>query len=245
VTEPNGSVCSWLNRQTVGGGVLIGDTLGEVGGETYVAAQAFPGTYKVTVEQVWSRPLGGKAKVEVIRHQGTAKETEEQGVRFLFISLNMKMSLIPFSSSGVAPPPSLSEASPGPRVTGTVPVIDHEDHLRRVAEQLLRRDGFRVLTAVDGADGLRMYQRHAGEIDVVLLDLTMPGLSGVAVYRRLRELDPQLAILLTGGYDAEEVWQQVPASERSAYLEKPYRGDDLKAKVREILGKRRQAPVGP
>jgi len=77
VLEPNGSVCSWLNRQTVGGGVLIGDTLGEVGGETYVAAQAFPGTYKVTVDQVWGRPLGGKAKLEVIRHQGTAKETIE------------------------------------------------------------------------------------------------------------------------------------------------------------------------
>jgi tetratricopeptide (TPR) repeat protein len=77
VQEPNGSVCSWLNRQTVGGGVLIGDTLGEVGTETYVAAQAFPGAYKVTVEQVWGRPLGGKAKVEVIRHQGTAKETIE------------------------------------------------------------------------------------------------------------------------------------------------------------------------
>jgi PAS domain S-box-containing protein len=146
---------------------------------------------------------------------------------------------------GIAPPSSLLDASQGPRATGTVLVIDHEDHLRRVAEQLLRRDGFQVLTAVDGADGLRTYQRHAGEIDVVLLDLTMPGLSGVAVYRRLRELDPQLAILLTGGYDAEDVWQQVPASERSAFLEKPYRGDDLTAKVREILGKRRQAPVGP
>jgi len=76
VLEPNGSVCSWANRQTVGGGVLIGDTLSDVG-ETYVAAQAFPGTYKVTVDQVWGRPLGGKAKLEVIRHQGTAKETTE------------------------------------------------------------------------------------------------------------------------------------------------------------------------
>jgi hypothetical protein len=66
-----------LNRQTVGGGILIGDTLSEASGETYVAAQAFPGTYKVTVEQVWGRPLGGKAKLEVIRHQGTAQETVE------------------------------------------------------------------------------------------------------------------------------------------------------------------------
>jgi signal transduction histidine kinase/ActR/RegA family two-component response regulator len=145
----------------------------------------------------------------------------------------------------VAPRSTFLDPSQRPRAAGTVLVIDKEEHLCRVAEQFLRRDGFQVLTAVDGADGLRTFQRHAGEIEVVLLDLTLPVLSGPALYRRLRELDPQLPIVLTSGYDEEAVWEQFPASERSAFLRKPYRGDDLTAKVREMLGKRRQAPVGP
>jgi PAS domain S-box-containing protein len=130
------------------------------------------------------------------------------------------------------------------KLTGSVLVVDDEDHVRRVAEQFLRQDGFRVLTAVDGADALRTYQRFASEIDVVLLDMTMPALSGAAVYRRLRAMNPDLAIILTSGYDEEAVLQQCPASERSAFLQKPYRGEDLTAKVREMLGKMRQAPVG-
>jgi tetratricopeptide (TPR) repeat protein len=75
VEEPTGSVCSWLNRQTVGGGTLIGDTLSEPNTESYVNGQAFPGVYKVTVDTVWGRPLGGKARLEVIQHQGTPQET--------------------------------------------------------------------------------------------------------------------------------------------------------------------------
>src|SRR5207302_1133262 len=77
VAEPPGSVCSPLSRQTVGGGTLIGDTLSNPTGETYVAAQAFPGEYTVTVERVWGRPLGGKAQLKIILSQGTEDEAEQ------------------------------------------------------------------------------------------------------------------------------------------------------------------------
>jgi hypothetical protein len=73
VEEPTGSVCSWLNRQTIGGGTLIADSLTEKV-ETYTAAQAFSGTYKVTVDTSWGKPLGNKARVDVILHQGTKDE---------------------------------------------------------------------------------------------------------------------------------------------------------------------------
>jgi hypothetical protein len=77
VTEPTGSVCSWQNRQTIGGGTLLGDTLSEPNRETYVAAQAFTGEYKIIVDRTWGRPLGDKAKLEIVRHQGTPDETVE------------------------------------------------------------------------------------------------------------------------------------------------------------------------
>jgi hypothetical protein len=77
VKEPCGSVCSALNRQTVGGGILIGDSLAEMGQETYLAAQAFTGDYEVTVERIWGQPVGNRAQLKIIRHQGTPQQEEE------------------------------------------------------------------------------------------------------------------------------------------------------------------------
>ncbi len=77
VVEPTGSVCWPLNRQTIGGGILIGDSLADMTSETYLAAEAFPGEYQVEIEKVWGHPLGDKAQLRIIRHQGTPDETEQ------------------------------------------------------------------------------------------------------------------------------------------------------------------------
>src|SRR5205814_10574877 len=77
VEEPSGTVCSCLQRQTPGGGTLIGDTREDKNSEMYVASQAFRGKYKITADRVWGTPSDSKAQVQVIRHQGTDKETSE------------------------------------------------------------------------------------------------------------------------------------------------------------------------
>jgi hypothetical protein len=77
VLEPSGSVASALQRQTVGGGALVGNSLVSPDSETYVAAEAFDGEYVITVERVWGRPLGNRAQLRIIRYQGTPRETEE------------------------------------------------------------------------------------------------------------------------------------------------------------------------
>jgi tetratricopeptide (TPR) repeat protein len=77
VAEPSGSVCSALNRQTIGGGTLIGDSLVDPNSETYVAAEAFSGTYTVTVERVWGKPSNDKAQLWIYRHKGTKDEKLE------------------------------------------------------------------------------------------------------------------------------------------------------------------------
>ena len=75
VKEPGGSVCSSQQRQTPGGGILLGNTLSDANRATYVAAQAFSGPYEVTVKCLWGRPLGARATLEIIQHQGTPQET--------------------------------------------------------------------------------------------------------------------------------------------------------------------------
>jgi hypothetical protein len=78
VKEPIGTLCSFRQRQTPGGGILIGDTLADTSRETYVAAKAFTGEYEVTLRRIWGRPLGGKATLEIIQHQGTPRETRRR-----------------------------------------------------------------------------------------------------------------------------------------------------------------------
>jgi tetratricopeptide (TPR) repeat protein len=77
VVEPTGSLCSPLHRQTIGGGVLIGDSLADMTNETYLDAEAFSGDYEITIEKIWGHPLNGKAQVKIIRHQGTPDEREQ------------------------------------------------------------------------------------------------------------------------------------------------------------------------
>ncbi|MFN4258536.1 MAG: hypothetical protein ACK4RK_04515, partial [Gemmataceae bacterium] len=78
VKEPVGTICSSLQRQTPGGGTFHGDDLQNRLREEYVAAQAFSGDYEVTVERIWGRPLGAKATLEIIRHQGSPQESRER-----------------------------------------------------------------------------------------------------------------------------------------------------------------------
>jgi hypothetical protein len=74
VKEAAGTVCSQEHRMSPGGGTLTGGNLAEPRKVSYVAAQAFSGEYEVKVRRLWGQPLGNKARVEIIRHQGTARE---------------------------------------------------------------------------------------------------------------------------------------------------------------------------
>lgn len=75
VKEPIGTSCSGLQRQSAGGGIFLGDNLADMSRESYVAAEAFSGEYEISIRTVWGRPLGGKATLEIVEHQGTSRET--------------------------------------------------------------------------------------------------------------------------------------------------------------------------
>jgi len=82
VKEPIGTVCSFMARQSPGGGALMDNILADRSRdshvETYAAAQAFSGDYRVTVRRLWGRPLGSKATLEIVQHHGTPAETRQR-----------------------------------------------------------------------------------------------------------------------------------------------------------------------
>lgn len=121
----------------------------------------------------------------------------------------------------------------GPR---TVLVIEDDDEVRRVARLSLESHGLRVLAAEDGISGLELFEAHAGEISMVLLDLTMPRMNGAEVYRQLARSNPELPVLLMSGYSDDGSIVPTGASGPWGFLQKPFTVQQLMDSCRQALG---------
>jgi two-component system, cell cycle sensor histidine kinase and response regulator CckA len=130
------------------------------------------------------------------------------------------------TSSPPASPPAAPQAAPGGE---TVLLVDDEPMVRAVGRRILERHGYRVLEASDGAEAVAVYRRQAGA-DLVVLDLTMPKLSGREALRELRRLDPEVSVLLASGYAAEAAGEEV-----AGFVPKPYGEKELARAVRQAL----------
>jgi DNA-binding NtrC family response regulator len=111
----------------------------------------------------------------------------------------------------------------------TVLFVDDEDLIRDLARQVLETNGYTVHLAEDGKKAIDLYARRSGEIDLVILDLTMPHRSGMEVFRSIREMNPRARVILSSGNMPTEPVQG------AVFLPKPYRPDALVRAVRSIL----------
>jgi len=118
-------------------------------------------------------------------------------------------------------------------------VIDDEESMRDSCQQTLSRDGNRVEVAEDGSRGLAMLERES--FDLVILDLKMPGLSGMEVLKKIRERDPEAMVIVITGYATVE--SAVEAMKRGAYdfIPKPFTPGSLRVIVRRALDRRELA----
>src|SRR5439155_15899441 len=89
----------------------------------------------------------------------------------------------------------------------TILLVDDEAMIRNLGRNILQSYGYRVLLAEEGAKAVEIYRRERGQIDLVILDLTMPGLSGRDAYQQLLQIDPEVRVLFASGYAADEVAQ--------------------------------------
>lgn len=111
-------------------------------------------------------------------------------------------------------------------------IVDDEPIIRALLEVVLQQAGFRVLTAGSGGDAIAISQSHQGEIELLITDITLPGMNGWALARTLVEDDPDLAVLfMSGGCDESELDQY----ERSEFLAKPFSLVRLLAEVRNLV----------
>ncbi len=118
---------------------------------------------------------------------------------------------------------------------GTVLVVDDEEAVRTIAQRMLERMGFIVYTATDGYDGVTLFQAHADEIHLVLLDMTMPRMDGEEVFRELRRLRPEVLVVLTSGYNEQDAINRFSGKGLAGFIQKPYQYEELRTMLHDVL----------
>jgi two-component system cell cycle sensor histidine kinase/response regulator CckA len=130
------------------------------------------------------------------------------------------------------PAPVTAEVATAQVCSGTILVIEDEPIVCTVTQALLTHSGYTVLTAQGGASALAVLRDHAGAVDLVLLDMTMPGLTTDEVLRGIRALDPMVPVLLTSGYTSTDaVKRMLEEGTAQGFMAKPY---DLQQLLRSI-----------
>jgi two-component system, cell cycle sensor histidine kinase and response regulator CckA len=118
---------------------------------------------------------------------------------------------------------------------GTVLVVEDEPALRRAVSTILRREGFLVIEAGDGTAGTKQFCANAAQIDVILLDMTLPGMSGRQVLEEVRRIRPDVKVILTSAY-SQGTLGVIGGEKPWGYIRKPYRISELTNVLRKAVG---------
>jgi CheY-like chemotaxis protein len=117
----------------------------------------------------------------------------------------------------------------------TILLADDESMIRNLGRTILQSYGYRVLLAADGAEAVNVYQKHREQIDLVILDLTMPRLSGRDALRQLLQIDPAVHVLIATGHSIDEDLATEKNDGILGFISKPYRPEELARTVRNTL----------
>jgi nitrogen-specific signal transduction histidine kinase len=184
------------------------------------------------------RGLGMAAVHGIVRgHKGAIIVGSEAGrgttVRVLFPAANA-VEVVAAPEAETAARGCAAEAPPLPK---TVLVVDDEESVRNVCKAMVEHFDFRVFTAADGEDALRVFRERAGDIDCVILDLTMPHMDGLTAFRELRRIRPDVRVILSSGYDEQEATRHFTGQGLAGFIQKPYRIHDLQKALGSALDK--------
>jgi PAS domain S-box-containing protein len=116
----------------------------------------------------------------------------------------------------------------------TILLVDDEPLIRNLGKLTLEQYGYRVLVAEDGQRGVDVYRANPGAIAAVVLDLTMPNMTGQEALRELLKIDPNVKVLFASGYSADS-FDSVDSPGVRGFLQKPYRPEDLAQAVRQAI----------
>jgi signal transduction histidine kinase/CheY-like chemotaxis protein len=116
-------------------------------------------------------------------------------------------------------------------------VIDDEAPVRNIVTDILEMDGIRTMVAPNGEMGIDLYEKYQDDIDLVLLDLSMPGLNGHETFIRLQHINPRVNVILSSGYDESDAMVQFVGHGLSGFIQKPYEPGYFLTTIKGYLAK--------
>lgn len=174
------------------------------------------------------RGLGMSAVLGIITgHAGGIKVYSEQGK-----GTTIKI-ILPAVESDLEETPSADKFRDDEKWhgEGTILLVDDDESVRTLASRYLHKFGFQVIVAEDGRKAVELYKEKKDEITAVLMDLTMPHMDGADAFSQMRAINPDVQVILTSGYNEQEVTQRFVGKGAVGFIQKPYG----LAQLREIL----------
>ena len=176
------------------------------------------------------RGLGLAAVLGIVRgHKGTVKVYSEIGKGTTF-----KL-LFPASAASADQPRPVPSAVEEWRGQGLMLLVDDEASVREIGQKLLERLGFTVIIAPDGRQAVEIFRERAGDITCVLLDLTMPEMDGEETFRELRRLRSDVRVVLSSGYNQQDVTQRFAGKRLAGFIQKPYSLKQLRRTLQRVI----------
>jgi len=129
-----------------------------------------------------------------------------------------------------------NSSNPGP-FKGTVLLVDDESTVRDVGTHMLEFLGFSVITAKNGQEAIKIFEKHREDLDVIIMDLTMPEMDGIEASRRILQMEQGARILLSSGYDGDEVTKASSNLNIKGFIHKPYKLSSLREVLVDIFQK--------
>jgi len=122
--------------------------------------------------------------------------------------------------------------------TGTILLIDDEKMILDVGRELLEELGYTVLPAISGPDSIDIFQKDQDKIDMVIMDMIMPGMSGSETFDRLKAINPDVKILLSSGYSVDGQATNILQRGCDGFIQKPFNMNQLAERIQKIMPKR-------
>jgi CheY-like chemotaxis protein len=120
-------------------------------------------------------------------------------------------------------------------LSGVALVVDDEKNVLRTCKKMIELCGFTVITARDGFEAVSCFREHAEEIDIVLLDLTMPNMDGITAMNEIYSIRPDVKLILSSGFNKDELSNRITGQAPSCFIRKPYSLNVLETELRRVM----------